>query len=75
MSHDTATILLYSDDRLVRQQVRLALGRRVAADVPEIEVVEVATHQAVTKALDAGGYDLVIMDGEATPAGGMGVCR
>ncbi len=70
-----ATVLLYSDDRLVRQQVRLALGRRVAADVPEIEVVEVATHQAVTKALDAGGYDLVIMDGEATPAGGMGVCR
>lgn len=70
-----ATVLLYSDDRSTREQVRLALGRRVAADLPEIEVFECATHQAVTKALDAGGIDVVIMDGEATPAGGMGLCH
>ncbi len=70
-----ATILVYSDDRSTRGQVRLALGRRVAADLPEIEIVECATHQAVTKTLDAGGIDVVIMDGEAVPAGGMGLCR
>lgn len=70
-----ATILVYSDDRGTRDQVKLALGRRVAADVPEIEIVECATHQAVTKTLDAGGIDLVILDGEAVPAGGMGVSR
>ncbi|MFT3877235.1 MAG: response regulator [Propioniciclava sp.] len=70
-----ATILVYSDDRSVRDQVRLTLGRRVASDLPEIEVVECATHHAVTKTLDAGGIDAVIMDGEATPAGGMGMCR
>ena len=35
-----ATVLVYSDDRTVREQVRLALGRRVAADLPEIEVGE-----------------------------------
>lgn len=70
-----ATVLLYSDDRGVRDQIRLALGRRVAADLPEIEVFECATHQAVSKALDAGGIDAVIMDGEATPAGGMGLCH
>lgn len=70
-----ATILVYSDDRTVRERIRLALGRRVAADLPAIEVVESATHQAVTKALDAGGIDVVILDGEATPAGGMGLCR
>lgn len=70
-----ATILVYSDDRSTRGQVRLALGRRVAADLPEIEIVECATHQAVSKTLDAGGIDLVIMDGEAVPAGGMGLCR
>lgn len=70
-----ATVLLYSDDRSVRDQVRVALGRRVAADLPEIDVYETATHQAVTKALDAGGIDVVIMDGEATPAGGMGLCH
>ena len=70
-----ATILVYSDDRNTRGEVRLALGRRVAADLPEIEIVECATHQAVTKTLDAGGIDLVVMDGEATPAGGIGLCR
>ena len=72
---ETATILVYSDDRSVRDQVRLTLGRRVAADLPQVEVVECATHHAVTKVLDAGGIDVVIMDGEATPAGGMGLCR
>lgn len=71
----TATILVYSDDRSTRDQVKFALGRRVAADLPEIEVVECATHQAVTRMLDAGGIDLAILDGEAVPAGGMGVCR
>ena len=25
--------------------------------------------------LDAGGIDLAILDGEAVPAGGMGICR
>ncbi|MFV0406793.1 MAG: hypothetical protein ACK5LN_08245 [Propioniciclava sp.] len=70
-----ATILVYSDDRTVRERVRLALGRRVASDLPELALVECATHQAVTKTLDAGGIDLIIMDGEATPAGGMGMCR
>lgn len=70
-----ATVLVYSDDRSVRDQVKVALGRRIAADLPDIEIVECATHQAVTKTLDAGGIDLVIMDGEAVPAGGMGLCR
>jgi len=30
----TAKVLLYSDDRIVREQVRLALGKRVAATCP-----------------------------------------
>ena len=70
-----AAVLVYSDDRTVRQQIRVALGRRVAADLPEVDIVECATYQAVSKTLDAGGIDLVIMDGEATPHGGMGMCR
>ena len=70
-----ATILVYSDDRGTRDQVRFALGRRVAADLPEVEIVECATHQAVSRTLDAGGINLVIMDGESTPAGGMGLAR
>jgi DNA-binding response OmpR family regulator len=70
-----ATVLLYSDDRTVREQVRLALGSRLAADLPEIEIREVATQPAVLWAMDAGGIDLVILDGEATPSGGMGIAH
>lgn len=68
-----AKVLLYSDDRTTREQVRLALGRRVAADLPEIEIVEVATQAAVLNAMDAGGYALAILDGEANPSGGFGI--
>ena len=69
-----ATILLYASDRLTRENVRLALGRRVARDLPEVRVVEVATQPAVISAMDAGGIDLAILDGEAVP-GGIGLCR
>ena len=70
-----ATVLLYSDDRTVREQVRLALGTKLAADLPEIEVHEVATQPAVLWAMDAGGVDLVILDAEAVPAGGIGLAH
>lgn len=66
---------MYSDDRLVRAAVRTALGKRPAADLPELEYVEVATEPTVIATVDAGGLDLLILDGEATPAGGMGICR
>ncbi|HZL76029.1 MAG TPA: hypothetical protein VFB83_11715 [Propionibacteriaceae bacterium] len=68
------TILLYASDRTTRQNVRLVLGRKVAADLPPIRVLEVATQAAVLSAMDAGGIDLAILDGEAVP-GGMGLCR
>jgi DNA-binding response OmpR family regulator len=70
----TARVLVYSDDRTTREQVRLTLGRRLAADLPELDVVEVATQAIVLQAMDAGGIDLVILDGEAVPMGGMGLC-
>ncbi|MEU8823738.1 hypothetical protein [Streptomyces sp. NPDC048636] len=71
----TATVLVYSDDASTREQVRLAVGRRPAADVPPVEFVECATLPAVLMALEEGGIDLCVLDGEAVPAGGMGVCR
>jgi DNA-binding response OmpR family regulator len=70
-----ATVLVYSDDSNTREQVRLAAGRRPAADVPPVEFVECATLPAVLAALDRGGIDVCVLDGEAAPAGGMGVCR
>ncbi len=71
----TMTVLLYSDDVSTRERVRLAVGRRPVAELPEIEYVECATPRAVVETVDRGGIDVVILDGEAVPAGGMGVCR
>ncbi|MGW2812026.1 hypothetical protein [Streptomyces sp. NPDC001415] len=71
----SATVLVYSDDANTRAQVRLAAGRRPASDVPPVEFLECATLPAVLKELDRGGIDVCVLDGEAVPAGGMGVCR
>ncbi|EXU68954.1 MULTISPECIES: hypothetical protein [Streptomyces] len=71
----TATVLVYSDDVSTREQVRLAAGRRPAADVPPVEFLECATLPAVLSALEEGGIDACVLDGESAPAGGMGVCR
>jgi DNA-binding response OmpR family regulator len=68
-------VLVYSDDSDVRQQVILGLGRRVHPDLPELEYVEVATEPVVWQQLDSGAIDLAILDGEATPAGGLGIAR
>jgi DNA-binding response OmpR family regulator len=71
---EVLTILLYASNRATREDVRLALGRKVATDLPPVRVLEVATQPAVLTAMDAGGIDLAILDGEAVP-GGMGLCR
>jgi DNA-binding response OmpR family regulator len=71
----TATVLVYSDDANTREQVRMAVGRRPASDLPPVEFVECATLPAVIKTLEEGGIDVCVLDGEATPAGGMGVAR
>jgi len=68
-------VLVYSDDANTRAQVRLAIGRRPAAGLPIVELVEAATEPVVIAMLDEGGIDVVVLDGEATPAGGMGICR
>jgi DNA-binding response OmpR family regulator len=68
-------ILVYSDDADTRDQVILALGRRPHPDLPEAEYVEVATEPVVLQQMDSGTIDLAILDGEAVPAGGMGVAK
>jgi CheY-like chemotaxis protein len=58
-------ILVYSDNPRTREQVQLALGKRVHPELPELTYVEVATGAMVVRQMDAGGFDLVILDGEA----------
>jgi DNA-binding response OmpR family regulator len=71
----TATVLVYSDDANTREQVRLAAGRRPAADAPQVEYVECATLPALLSTLEERTVDVCVLDGETAPAGGMGVCR
>ncbi len=68
-------VLVYSDDANTRAQIRMAIGRRPAADLPRVEFVEIATQPAVVARLDEGDIGVAIVDGEAQPAGGPGVCR
>ncbi len=68
-------VLVYSDDANTRAEIRMAIGRRPAAGLPKVEFEECATQPAVVARLDKGGVDVLIVDGEAQPAGGLGVCR
>ncbi|MFT4085288.1 MAG: hypothetical protein QM638_22120 [Nocardioides sp.] len=73
--HSPLKVLVYSDDVDVRQQVILALGRRPHPDLPELTYLEVATEPVVISNMDAGVVDLAILDGEAVPAGGLGIAK
>jgi DNA-binding response OmpR family regulator len=68
-------VLVYSDDSHTRAAVMTALGKRPHPDLPELAYVECATEPVVIQTMDAGGVDLAILDGEAVPAGGMGIAR
>jgi DNA-binding NarL/FixJ family response regulator len=71
---DTYTVLLYSDDPAVRDRIRLAIGPRPAADLA-IEFVDASTWEECRRLLDDYEIDLMILDGEAAPAGGLGIAR
>jgi len=72
---DGPRILLYSDHVDTREQVLLAVGRRLGKNQPLIRWVEVATEAAVISAMDGGLFDLLVLDGETGKVGGMGLCR
>nr|WP_228000642.1 hypothetical protein [Nocardia australiensis] len=53
----------------------LALGSHPHPELPGLEYLEVATAPVVIDQMDAGGIDLAILDGEAAPAGGLGIAK
>lgn len=69
------TVLVYSDDVNTRAAVVTALGRRPAPELPRISIEQFATEPALERRMREGGVDLAILDGEAVPAGGMGICK
>jgi DNA-binding response OmpR family regulator len=72
---DPLTVLVYASRPDVRDRVRRVLGRRPSTELAELDYREVSTAEEVLAACDAGGVALAILDGEAQPAGGMGVSR
>lgn len=70
-----ATVLLYSDDRATRAEVRELVGRRASIDTPFIDWVEVATPETVADDVRRARFDLLVLDGEAAKVGGMSMCR
>jgi DNA-binding NarL/FixJ family response regulator len=75
LSNERAIVLVYSQRPEVRAAVRSAVGRRPSAQSPRIEWVEATNDREVTLQLDTGEIDVVILDGEAQPTGGMGLAR
>jgi hypothetical protein len=71
----THRVLVYSSDAGVRDRVRGAVGRHPAPDLGRVEWVEATTGKQAVAALDAGGLDLAIFDGEARPTGGLGLSK
>jgi CheY-like chemotaxis protein len=74
MSDRSYTVLLYSDDPEVRTAMRLAVGTRPAADLT-VEFAEAGTYDECIRLIDEYEIDLLLLDGEASPAGGLGVAR
>jgi DNA-binding response OmpR family regulator len=70
-----AAVLVYSHRTEIRAAVRTAVGRRPAADVGPVTWIECSTGDEVVAAVDRGGIDLCILDGEAQPTGGLALAR
>ena len=69
-------LALYSDDSTVRSSVIASLGKQLDKDLPLHEIKEFATADALRLYVDSKKQvDLFILDAEAVPEGGMGVCR
>lgn len=69
------TVLVYSDDPVVRDRVITSIGGRPAARLGTIEYVEADTGEGVVRAVRLARIDLCVLDGEAWPTGGMAICR
>lgn len=69
------SVVVLSHRPEVREAIVEAVGRRPAPDLPRLRFAEVGSVADVLGRIDDGDVDLAVLDGEAQPTGGMGVCR
>lgn len=75
MSTQTTKILVFSHRPEVRETIITAVGRRPAPDLARVDYVEAGAIADVLYEVDNNSVDLLILDGEAQPTGGMGLSR
>ncbi|HLU44284.1 MAG TPA: hypothetical protein VKZ67_04580 [Natronosporangium sp.] len=68
------TVLLYSDRPETRDQMRFAIGTHPAPGLT-LRFVDASSYRECLSIVDNYEVDLLILDGEAQPAGGIGVAR
>ncbi len=68
-------VLVYSSNADVRTRIQRALGRLPDSAVTPLDFVETATAAAVLRMTATSSIDLAVLDGEATPCGGIGLAK
>lgn len=69
------TVALYSDNPATRTAMRRAIGRRPSPDVGQVDCVDFSNYRDLVAAVDANTLDVIVLDGEAQPTGGLGIVR
>lgn len=68
------TVLVHSDRPEIRDQLRRAVGFQPAPDL-RVEFLDAATYRDCRSLIETHYVDLLLLDGEARPVGGMGIAR
>jgi CheY-like chemotaxis protein len=68
-------LLVYSHRPEVRERIMTAIGRRPAPDVGRVDYLECSAVYEVMMATQSRAADVLILDGEAQPTGGIGISR
>lgn len=68
-------LLVYSNRPEIRERIITAIGRRPAPDVGRVDYLECAAVHEVMTATQGRQADVLILDGEAQPSGGIGISR
>lgn len=69
------SVLLYSSNADTRGRIQLGLGRWLHQALPAVRYTEIATAPALLGCIHDCDADMVILDGEASPVGGLGLAK
>ncbi|GAC1403082.1 MAG: response regulator [Mycobacterium sp.] len=68
-------VLVYSSNADARLFIERSLGGLADTEGAPLDFIQAATRRAVMQHMASGVVDVAIMDGEASPAGGLGIAK